>query len=126
MKRVTSHGLEIAQVLHDFIEQEALAGTEVTSEAFWGGLAGLIRDFAPRNRDLLAVRDDLQRKIDSYHQARAGQPFDVAGYELFLREIGYIRPEPDAFSISTAGIDDEIAISPARSSSCRRPTPATR
>jgi malate synthase len=109
MKRVPSHGLEVAPVLHDFIEREVLPGTGISSEAFWTGLAGLIRDFAPRNQDLLAVRDDLQRRIDAYHAARADQPVDGAGYEAFLREIGYIRPEPDAFAVSTHTIDDEIA-----------------
>lgn len=109
MKRVPSHGLEVAPVLHDFIEREVLPGTGISSEAFWTGLASLIRDFAPRNHDLLAVRDDLQRRINAYHTARAGQPVDGAGYEAFLREIGYIRPEPDPFAVSTNTIDDEIA-----------------
>ncbi|KAB0267551.1 malate synthase G [Microvirga brassicacearum] len=109
MKRVPSHGLQVAPILHDFVEREVLPGTGISSETFWTGLAGLIRDFVPRNHDLLAVRDDLQRRIDSYHAARAGQPVDAAGYEAFLREIGYIRPEPDAFAVSTNTIDDEIA-----------------
>src|SRR5690349_480216 len=109
MKRVQTSSLQIAPVLHDFIEREALNGTGILAEAFWNGLAGLVRDFAPRNRELLAVRDRLQSRIDEYHRSRAGQPFDQAGYESFLREIGYLRDEPAHFTVSTRNVDDEIA-----------------
>ena len=58
---------------------------------------------------MLDLRDQLQSRIDAYHRASAGKPFDAAGYERFLREIGYLRPEPDDFSIRTENVDDEIA-----------------
>ena len=109
MKNVSSHGLQIAPVLFDFVEKEVLLGTGVSSEAFWSGVAGLVRVFAPRNRELLAVRDDLQRRIDGYHAALKGRPADAAGYEAFLREIRYLRPEPEPFVVSTDRVDDEIA-----------------
>lgn len=109
MKRIPSHDLQIAPVLFDFVEREALPGTGISSETFWGGVAALIREFSPRNRDLLAIRDHLQRKIDTYHGDRAGQPIDQPAYEAFLRSIGYIQPEPAAFAVSTTGLDDEIA-----------------
>ena len=101
MKRI---GIKVAGVLHAFIEQEALTGTGVAPDAFWNGLAGLVRDLAPRNRDLLDLRDHLQSRIDEYHRANAGKPFDAPGYERFLREIGYLRPEPDDFSIRTENV----------------------
>ena len=72
-------------------------------------LAGLVRDFAPRDRELLAVRDKIQGQIDEYHRARAGQAFDQAEYEQFLREIGYVLPEPEDFAVKTQNVDDEIA-----------------
>ncbi len=109
MTRVQTNGLQVAPVLHDFIEREALAGTGVTSAAFWSGLAGLVRDFAPRDRALLAVRDKLQAQIDEYHRTRAGKAFDQADYERFLRDIGYVLPEPEDFSVGTQHVDDEIA-----------------
>ena len=71
--------LSVAEVLHDFIEAEALPGTGIAASAFWDGLAALIADLGPRNRDLLAVRDRIQGEIDDYHRARRGQPFDAAG-----------------------------------------------
>ena len=109
MKNVSSHGLQIAPVLFDFVEKEVLLGTGVSSEAFWSGVAGLVRVFAPRNRELLAVRDDLQLRIDGYHAALKGRPADAAGYEAFLREIHYLRTEPEPFVVSTDRVDDEIA-----------------
>jgi malate synthase len=109
MTRVQTNGLQVAPVLHDFIEREALADTGVPSAAFWSGLAGLVRDFAPRDRALLAVRDKLQAQIDEYHRNRTGKPFDQADYERFLRDIGYVLPEPEDFSIQTQHVDDEIA-----------------
>jgi malate synthase len=109
MERIQVGGLSVAKVLHDFIEREALPGTGVASDAFWGGLAGLVRDLGPRNRELLDVRDQLQARIDEYHRSNAGKPFDAAGYERFLRDIGYLRPEPEDFTIRTQNVDDEIA-----------------
>ena len=72
MKNVSSHGLQIAPVLFDFVEKEVLPGTGVSSEAFWSGVAGLVRVFAPRNRELLAVRDDLQRRIEAIMRRSRG------------------------------------------------------
>ena len=109
MKRVQTSGLQIAPVLHDFIQREALDETGVSSDAFWTGFASLVREFAPRNRELLQHRDQLQNKIDEYHRSQAGKAFDRAGYESFLREIGYLRPEPEDFAVATQNVDDEIA-----------------
>src|SRR5829696_3366393 len=109
MERVQVGGLSVAKVLHAFIEGEALPGTGVASDAFWSGLAELVRDLAPRNRELLDLRDQLQARIDDYHRTNAGKLFDAADYERFLRDIGYLRPEPEAFSIRTQNVDDEIA-----------------
>ncbi|MDP5104185.1 MAG: malate synthase G, partial [Erythrobacter sp.] len=77
--------------------------------AFWQGFAALLADFAPRNRALLATRDDLQAQIDAWHVARAGKPHDPAAYKAFLTEIGYLVPEPGDFQIGTQNVDPEIA-----------------
>ena len=104
-----SIGIKVAGVLRSFIEDEALPGTGVASDAFWTGVAALVRDLAPRNRELLDLRDELQRRINSYHRGSAGKQFDAAGYERFLLEIGYIWAEPEDFCIRTDNVDDEIA-----------------
>ncbi|KMO13963.1 malate synthase G [Methylobacterium indicum] len=109
MDRKTIGGLSVARVLHDFVVEEALPGTGVAPEAFWNGLAGLVRDLAPRNRALLETRDALQAKIDAYHRERVGKPVDEAAYKAFLTEIGYLLPDPGPVQVRTDNVDDEIA-----------------
>ncbi|MEE8630640.1 MULTISPECIES: malate synthase G [Methylobacterium] len=109
MDRKTIGGLSVARVLHDFVVEEALPGTGVAPDAFWNGLAALVRDLAPRNRALLATRDALQEKIDAWHRDRAGKPVDEAAYKAFLAEIGYLLPDPGPVQVRTDDVDDEIA-----------------
>ncbi len=103
-------GLTVSPLLRDFINNEALPGTGLDAAVFWQGAAALIEKLTPTNRALLARRDDLQAQIDAWHTARAGQPIDAAAYQAFLREIGYLVPEGDAFTIGTQNVDPEIAV----------------
>ncbi|MEW6438524.1 MAG: malate synthase G [Pseudomonadota bacterium] len=108
----TVGGLKVAKTLYEFIAVEALPGTGVSAEAFWTGFEKLIGEFAPQIATQLRIRDDLQDKIDAYHIGHRGRPFDPSDYEQFLREIGYLVPEPADFSIATENVDDEIALVP--------------
>src|SRR5258706_1533522 len=108
-ERMQVGGLKIAAVLYDFIMSEALPGTGVEASTFWRGLDAIVHDLAPRNRELLAKRDELQGKIDAWHRARAGQPFHAAAYKSFLSEIGYLLPEGPDFAIEPDNVDPEIA-----------------
>ncbi len=100
--------LDVAPVLKTFIETEALPGTGVAPADFWAGLSGLLADLAPRNAALLAKRDALQAQIDAWHRAHPEKPIDAAAYEAFLREIGYLLPEPADFAVTTAHVDPEL------------------
>ena len=106
--RITVGGIRVDKVLYDFVNSQAIPGTGIDPEAFWAGAAEIFTDLAPRNRELLGVRDELQAKIDDWHRANPA-PIDPATYKAFLREIGYLVPAPDSVSVSTADVDEEIA-----------------
>jgi malate synthase len=110
--RIEKFGLKVARPLYDMIEQEALPATGVASDAFWQGLSELVHTFGPRNRALLAKRDEMQAAIDAWHRARRGQPIDAAAYREFLAELGYLVPEGPDFTIDTTNVDPEIASMP--------------
>ena len=106
--RVTVGNLRVAQVLFDFINNEALPGTGIDPDSFWAGVDKVVTDLTPQNQELLARRDELQAQIDKYHRQHVIEPIDPDAYRQFLTEIGYLQPEPPDFTISTAGVDDEI------------------
>ncbi len=108
MSRIEKHGLQIEQVLYDFLVKEALPGSGVDAEAFFAGFSRIVHDLAPRNRELLTKRDRMQAALDDWYR-KNGAPVDLAAYEAFLRDIGYIVPEGPAFTISTANVDPEIS-----------------
>lgn len=106
--RVTVGNLRVAKVLYDFVNNEALPGTDIDPDTFWSGVDKVVADLTPKNEELLARRDDLQARIDKWHRQRVIEPLDHEAYKAFLTEIGYLLPEPDDFTITTAGVDDEI------------------
>ncbi len=110
--RQDRHGLKVDTVLADFIEQQALPGTGVAPDAFWAGLARMVAELGPQNRALLDKRAETQSRIDAWHGARKGQPIDMAEYQVFLRETGYLLDEGPDFQIDTANVDPEIAATP--------------
>jgi malate synthase len=106
--RVTVGNLRVAQTLYDFVNDEALPGTDIDPDTFWSGVDKVVADLTPKNQDLLARRDDLQAQIDKWHRHHVIEPLDPDAYKQFLTEIGYLQPEPGAFTITTSGVDDEI------------------
>jgi malate synthase len=101
--------LAVEDVLKGFVEAELLPGLDITPSAFWAALERILADFSPRNAALLQRRDALQVQIDAWFADRRGQAIDVEAEIAFLREIGYLLPEPQDFTITTQGVDAEIA-----------------
>ncbi|OMG72141.1 malate synthase G [Burkholderia ubonensis] len=102
-------GLQVADALSQFIENEALPGTGIDKAAFWRGFSALVHDLAPRNRELLAERDRLQQELDTWHRAHPGPVRDHAAYRAFLEQIGYLVPAPASVAAATENVDSEIA-----------------
>jgi len=107
-QRVDRAGLQVAEELVAFVEDEALAGSGIEAAPFWAGLAELIDDLAPVNRELLEVRDRMQHSLDEYHRSHPGRP-DAAHYRRHLEEIGYLVPVPESVEVITENVDPEIA-----------------
>ena len=111
--RTTVHGLQVADSLYRFVNDEALPGTGIDAEAFWAGFGAIVRDLAPRNAALLAERDRLQAEIDAWHQANPGPVTGArakAKYRAFLEKIGYLVPVPKNARATTKNVDAELAL----------------
>ena len=106
--RVSAGNLRVARVLYDFVNNEALPGTDIDPDSFWAGVDKVVTDLTPQNQELLGRRDQLQAQIDKWHRQRVIEPLDIDAYRQFLTEIGYLQPEPADFTITTSGVDDEI------------------
>ncbi len=107
-QRVQVGGLQVAKELYDFINNEALPGTGVDVEQFWNRFDSIVHDLAPRNRELLAKRDDIQAQIDAWHRDNRDS-FNFDNYKSFLQEIGYLLPEGEDFTATTENVDPEMA-----------------
>jgi malate synthase len=108
--RTQANGLQVATVLHQFIESKVLPGTGVSSANFWSGFDAVVRDLAPKNAALLAERDRLQSLQDAWHKANPGAIKDMVAYRQFLTEIGYLVPVPASVEATTQNVDAELAI----------------
>ncbi|GGY64563.1 malate synthase G [Marinobacter zhanjiangensis] len=108
-ERVQVGGLQVAKNLFDFVNNEAIPGTGVDADKFWADFDRIVHELAPRNKELLARRDDIQEKMDGWYRNQKGQPFNMDEYKSFLKEIGYLVDEPGEFKISTSNVDPEIA-----------------
>ena len=106
---VVKAGLKVAEELVTFIEGKVLPRTGFKAEAFWAGFADIFKSLTPKNVALLAKRDEIQERIDTWHNAHMGQPLDLATYTVFLKDIGYLVPEPAPFTISPTNVDDEMS-----------------
>jgi len=111
--RTTVHGLQVADPLYRFVNDEVLPGTGIDREAFWAGFGAIVRDLAPKNAALLAERDRLQAELDAWHKANPGPIKGArakARYRAFLERIGYLVPVPKNARATTKNVDAELAL----------------
>ena len=108
--RTAVHGLQVATVLHDFINQQVLPGTGLDAAAFWAGFDAIVHELSPKNLALLAERDRLQTEMDQWHSAHPGPITDMPAYRAFLEQTGYLVPAPGPVTATTAHVDAELAL----------------
>jgi malate synthase len=108
-ERIAAGRLQVASVLHRFIEDEVLPGSGLDRQAFWRGFDALAHDLAPKNAALLAERDRLQAELDAWHRANPGPIGDMPAYRTFLKRIGYLVEPAGPVHCQTANVDDELA-----------------
>ena len=107
-QRILCGQLHVDQQLYDFIQNNALPGTGLDAHSFWQGFSDLVHDLAPKNQALLQKRDQLQSQLDQWHQRHPGPIKDMAAYQAFLKEIGYLVEQPAQARINTDQIDSAI------------------
>jgi malate synthase len=108
--RTRIHGLEVANELHRFIEEQVLPGIGVDSASFWKGFDAIVTALAPRNLELLVQRDRLQAELDRWHKAHPGPISDLPAYRGFLQQIGYLVAPPAGAKATTQNVDAELAL----------------
>ena len=103
------NNLKISEELLSFVNNELLKDLDISSEKFWEGFDKAVHDLAPKNKELIQIRENLQKKIDNWHIKNKGNEIEIEQYKKFLREIGYLKEEGPDFKIETSNVDDEIA-----------------
>ena len=107
-KYIKINNLQVSEKLSNFVNNELLKNTNVSSDNFWLGLEKTLDELVPKNKELIKLREDLQKKIDDWHVTNKGKEFNSDKYKKFLLEIGYLKNEGPDFKIETENVDEEI------------------
>ena len=103
------NNLKVAKKLLSFVNNELLKDIDISPEIFWSGFDKAVHELTPRNKELINIREDLQKKIDQWHIKNKGNKIEIEKYKKFLKEIGYLKDEGADFKIETNNVDEEIA-----------------
>ena len=103
------NNLKVSRELFSFVNNELLKDLEISSGRFWSGFDNIVHELAPKNKELIQIREDLQKKIDNWHEQNKGNEINIEEYKKFLKEIGYLKDEGPDFKIETKNVDKEIS-----------------
>ena len=109
MNMIDKYGLKISSTLYEFINNEAIPGTELKSEEFWDKFSKVVHELSPKNRSLIEKREIIQKKIDNWHISKKGKEFNKNEYINFLKSVEYLIEEKNDFKIETSNVDEEIS-----------------
>ncbi len=102
------NNLKVSEKLLNFVDNELLVGTDISPKKFWDGFDKVVHELAPKNKELIQIRENLQKKIDEWHIKEKGNKINLKKYKKFLKEINYLKDEGPDFKIETNNVDDEI------------------
>ena len=108
-KYLIINNLSVSEKLYNFVNNELLPGTKIKKEFFWHGFDKYVHELATKNKKLLEIRENLQKKIDDWHKDRKGEKINIKKYEEFLKKIGYLKKIGPNFKIKTKNVDTEIS-----------------
>jgi len=108
-KFIKINNLSVDKILADFIDNELLLGTNISPKKFWDGFDKVVHELAPKNRELLEIRETIQKEIDLWHKKNKFENFNIKDYKKFLKDIGYLKEEGSGFKIETKNLDTEIS-----------------
>ena len=108
-KFIKINNLSVDKILADFIDNELLLGTSISPKKFWDGFDKVVHELAPKNRELLEIRETIQKEIDLWHKKNKFEDFNLEDYKKFLKDIGYLKEEGPEFKIETKNLDTEIS-----------------
>ncbi len=103
------NNLKISSELLGFVNEELLKGTDIKPEKFWSGFDKCVHELSPKNKELIKIREDIQKKIDEWHIKNKGNEIKIEEYKKFLKEIGYLKDVGPDFKIETSNVDEEIS-----------------
>ena len=103
------NSLSVSEKLLNFVNKEAIEGTNLNKKKFWEEFEKAIYKLVPKNKSLLETRRILQLEIDRWHLNNKNKNFNKNYYENFLKKIGYLKNEGKNFKIKTKNLDHEIS-----------------
>ena len=103
------NNLKVSSLLLNFVNNDLLKDTNIEPKKFWSGFDETVHELAPKNKELIKIREDLQKKIDGWHIKSKGKEIDINEYKSFLKKIGYLKDEGPDFKIETDHVVEEIA-----------------
>ncbi len=109
MKIVEKNSLKISQTLFNFVNEEAIPGTDINSQHFWDKFSKIVHELAPINKNLIKRRETIQKQINNWHKSHKGKELNKIEYVSFLKSIGYLVKEEGDFKIETSQVDEEIS-----------------
>ena len=108
-KYIKIKNLSVSEILYNFVNKDLIPGTGIKEKDFWRNFSNVVHELAPKNEELLKIREKLQKQIDQWHKRKKGIKIDSKEYLNFLKKISYIKEEGKDFQIKTENVDSEIS-----------------